>query len=142
MRTIEKILIKAGYTKLELNNYIAREIVNGCGGRGGFNIGKFAKENIIYFPKLNTEKFKSFLEDLKYICCLHDIGYILGDTFLDKIKEDLKLAYRIYKLLYWTTLTKKTGAFIIVLSGVSLGGKKYFYAKEKYKLRLLISKIN
>lgn len=140
MRTIELILEDAGYTKLTLDNFRVRNIINGCGGEGGFDFTGFAKDTIKYFPKFNTEKHKQFLEDLKYICYLHDLAYILGETYLDKIKADIKLALRLYKLLNWTTVTKKSLSATAVFIGTTLWGKKYFYDNEKYKLRLLIIK--
>lgn len=140
MTTIESILKNAGYEKLDLDNYIARGIVNGCGGKNGFDFTGFAKDTIKFFPRFNTEKHKKLLEDLKYICCLHDLEYILGETLWDKIKADLRLAKRIYDLLAWTTKTKRIISGSAVFIGTELGGTKYFYDKEKYKLRLLIIK--
>ena len=140
VKTIDLILKKSGYTKIKLDNFLSRDIVNGCGGAKGFNFSDFANYTIKYFPKFNNEKFKKLLEDFKYICCLHDIDYTLGNNFLDKIKADIKLGYRIFKLLRWTTFFKSLGSGLAVFTALTLRGKKYFYSKEKYKLRSLIIK--
>lgn len=138
MKTIEILLKKAWYTKIQLENFQAIGIINGCGGEGGFDFTGFAKDTIKHFPKFNTDKHKKFIEDIKYICFLHDLDYILGETYLDKIIADIKLAFRVFKLLYWTKNFKKWLSSLAIFLGTTFGGKKYFYDKEKYKLRLLI----
>lgn len=138
-RTINIILEKAGYTKIDLDRFKSVGAINGCGGEGGFNFSDFAKYTIKYFPKFDTKKHRKFIEDLKYICYLHDLDYIIGETYLDKIKADIKLAFRVFKLLRWTTNIKRSITALVIWLWVTFGGTKYFYDKEKYKLRKLIT---
>lgn len=140
MRTIEKILENAGYTKADLKNYRNLGIVNGCGGDGGFDFSGFARYTITFFPKFNTEKHRNFIDDLTYICYLHDLAYTLGNTLLEKLKADFRLAKRLYQLLNWANKKDKILASIGVFSCVAIWGNKYYKNPKKYELRKLITK--
>jgi len=140
-KTIDKIILASGYTKEQLDEYRVRDIINGCGGHGGYNIGELAKKLVTLFPKFNTEKHLKLIEDLKYICYLHDLAYILGDSYLDKLMADIDFCVRLARLLHWTTKTKRRTTVTAVFFGLTLKGNKYYYDEEKYKLRTLIIKI-
>lgn len=140
MRTIEKILDKAGITKAQLKDYKNLGIVNGCGGDGGFDFSGFAKHTITYFKKFNTEKHRQFIDDLAYICYLHDLDYTLWDSILEKIKADFKLAKRLYELLNWTSKKDKFLASTSVFLCVVIWGNKFYKNRKKYELRKLITK--
>jgi hypothetical protein len=120
MRTIDKILLKAGYNKEILNRYYKYGIINGCGGKKGFNFDKFAKKLVSYFPNFKRIKYIKLLEDLKYLCFLHDLGYILADNLLQKIKEDFLLAYRIFLLLHKAFTIKRITAGLLTFIGTSI----------------------
>lgn len=139
-KTLDQILKEAGYTKKTLDNYHTLWIINGCGGARGFDFIGFAKDTIKYFPKFDTEKHKQFIEDIKYICHLHDLDYILGDTLRDKFLADIRLARRVYRLLNWSTKIKRSLSATAIFTGTTIGGIKYFFDKEKYDFRLLITK--
>lgn len=140
MRTIEKILEKAGITKAQLKDYKNLGIVNGCGGDGGFDFSGFARYTITYFKKFNTEKHRQFIDDLAYICYLHDLDYTLGDSLWQKLKADFNLAKRLYQLLSWSSKKDKILASTSVFLCVGLWGGKYYRNPKKYELRKLITK--
>lgn len=141
INTIDKILLEAGYTKETLDSYQTLNIINGCGGAKGFNFTDFANDKIKKFPKFDTEFYKKIIEDLKYICHLHDLEYILGDDIIDKLLADIMLIVRISRLLHWTTKTKRRLTASAIFTGLTFWGNKYFFDKEKYELRLLITNL-
>jgi hypothetical protein len=120
INTIDKILLEAGYTKETLDKYQNLGITNGCGGSKGFNFTKFANEKIKKFPKFNTEFYRKLIEDLKYICHLHDLEYILGDDIIDKLLADLMMIIRLCRLLHWTTKTKRRLTAGAIFTGLTL----------------------
>lgn len=141
MRTIQKILKKAGYTTKQLEKLKKLNVINGCGGEGGFDFTGFAKHTITFFQKFNTEKHKKFIDDLNQICYLHDIDYTLGNNFLQKLKADFYLAKRVYQILSWTNKKNRILASLGIFLGVTFWGCKFYKNPIKYTKRKFIIKI-
>lgn len=132
--TIDLILCEEKLSKNELDELRKQRIVNECGAKGWVNFSSILKHNICLFPEFKKEKLSKLIEDLWYVCSIHDLYYYKWNNILNKIKADYKISKYIFHLLDWTSLWNRLAIVFIVFIWLLRYWGDYFNRDKKKNL--------
>lgn len=112
--------------------------MNGCWGKGGFNIDKFI-EIVKKLFNFKSKELDDFTKDLKRLCSEnHDIEFTLGGWLFDYFRANYDFVCSIIILLHWTNSRGRLLVFIIVFIPLTVLGVTYFkWGKKKTLTELL-----
>ena len=100
MKTIDRILKEAWYTKEQLLKCELDKKCNGMWAKGWIQWTDRMRK-LKYFK---SKKNKTLLINLDYISDIHDIEYIKWGSIFKFIRVNYELANRMIELLHWTNI--------------------------------------
>ena len=122
MNTIKKILPYT-LTNNQIDYLVKAGIINWIGWEW-FNIEKLILDIIKAYFNYDDIKANKLLDDIRQIANIHDIDYFFRNWFYI---SNLKFAYRLFKLLHWTSLINRIWIFIFVFYILNKEWRKYYY---------------
>ena len=114
---------------------------NNCWGKWGFSFSRLL-DDVKHYPNFDNNKFHTLTDDLDFICDNHDIDFSRWWWLIDFTKCNLLFAIRVYKKLGWTHFTARIASFLIIMTWLTLIGRKYFYWGVKRDLKYLLNNTN
>jgi len=80
-------------------------IINWCGAKGKFNFSLFIDYIIKFFHNFKQKKYNNFHNKIKLrVCGPHDVRFYNWWFIFAYIWANLKFAYDLYLLLWWTNI--------------------------------------
>ena len=122
MKTIDKILKEAWYTKQELLECEIEGTCNWMWGKWGIQWTDELRK-LKYF---DSEKETKLLNDLDLVSDIHDIKFNKGWFIIAFLIANYELCLHIIMLLHWTNTTAKVIIFILLMLWLNTFGIFYF----------------
>ncbi len=122
METINKILYQHWFTKQSISYICSKIWCNGCGWKWWVDFEMLLKA----LPYFREDKGKKLLEDLHYLCLLHDYWFYIWWNIIDFLKANFYFAKWIFKLTWRTNILARFLIFVIILISLNIFGIKYF----------------
>lgn len=122
MKTIEKILDEAWYTKDYLLEQRRIGRTNGMWGKWGIQW----TDKLRKLEAFNSKKEQALLNDLDLVSDIHDIDFEYWGFIIAFIKANYRLILRILMLLRWTTITWRLIISLLAFFWLNIFWIRYF----------------
>ena len=119
MKTIEKILAKYG---VDASTLKTDKNCNWCWWKWGIDFDNLMEA----LPYFRQDKGQKLMQDLRLVCCLHDLCFTRWWNWKDFLKCNWQFAKNVYQLINWTKWIYRIIIFIVLFLWTTLFGKKYF----------------
>ena len=102
-------------------------IINGCWWQGWLSFSTIIHHNITLFPEFRREKLAALLESTELrVCWPHDVRFANWWGIVAYTWANLKFAYDLYQVFWWTKLWLQIVIFMIWFISLMIWGKGYF----------------